>query len=127
MLRAFAVARPVAAAARSSLRASAASRSFATTTRRASDDHHGPTAPQLYGKGSNEPKIPSDADQATGIERLQLLGKMEGVDVFDMHPLDSSRLGTMQDPIKVVTYVSWHIFFSALFELTMIGSSIPIV
>lgn len=105
MLRAFTVARPAVAAARSSLRVSTTARTFATTSRRASDEHHGPTAPQLYGTGSKEAKIPSDAEQATGIERFQLLGKMEGVDVFDMHPLDSSRLGTMQDPIKVVTYV----------------------
>lgn len=26
---------------------------------------------------------------------------MEGVDVFDMTPLDASRLGTLQDPITV--------------------------
>jgi cytochrome c oxidase subunit 5b len=26
---------------------------------------------------------------------------MEGVDIFDMRPLDASRLGTMEDPIVV--------------------------
>ena len=26
---------------------------------------------------------------------------MEGVDIFDMKPLDASRLGTMKEPIKV--------------------------
>jgi cytochrome c oxidase subunit 5b len=49
--------------------------------------------------------IPTDEEQATGLERFQLLGRMEGVDVFDMAPLDSSRLGTVADPIKVPTLV----------------------
>jgi cytochrome c oxidase subunit 5b len=39
--------------------------------------------------------MPTDMEQATGLERLELLGKMEGVDIFDMRPLDASRLGMM--------------------------------
>lgn len=35
------------------------------------------------------------------MERLEILGKMEGVDIFDMTPLDASRKGTMKDPIFV--------------------------
>jgi cytochrome c oxidase subunit 5b len=38
--------------------------------------------------------VPSDLEQATGLERLEILGKMEGVDIFDMKPLDASRKGT---------------------------------
>lgn len=45
--------------------------------------------------------MPTDLEQATGLERLEILGKMEGVDIFDMRPLDASRLGTMEDPIAV--------------------------
>jgi len=45
--------------------------------------------------------VPTDLEQATGLERLEILGKMEGVDIFDMKPLDSSRLGTFKDPIVV--------------------------
>ena len=45
--------------------------------------------------------MPTDLEQATGIERLEILGKMEGIDIFDMKPLDASRLGTMEDPILV--------------------------
>ena len=45
--------------------------------------------------------MPTDLEQATGLERLEILGKMEGVDIFDMTPLDASRLGTMKDPIIV--------------------------
>jgi hypothetical protein len=37
--------------------------------------------------------VPSDLEQATGLERLEILGKMEGVDIFDMKPLDASRKG----------------------------------
>jgi len=38
--------------------------------------------------------VPTDLEQATGLERLEILGKMQGVDVFDMRPLDASRVGT---------------------------------
>lgn len=44
--------------------------------------------------------------QATGLERFELLGKLEGVDVFDMKPLEVNRLGTMADPIAVYSLVS---------------------
>ena len=37
--------------------------------------------------------IPSDLDQATGLDRFEILGKMQGVDVFDLKPLDASRKG----------------------------------
>lgn len=37
--------------------------------------------------------IPNDLEQATGLERLEILGKMQGVDIFDMRPLDASRKG----------------------------------
>ncbi|KAK4960759.1 hypothetical protein LTR28_004950 [Elasticomyces elasticus] len=35
--------------------------------------------------------IPTDLEQSTGIERLEIMGKMQGIDVFDMMPLDTSR------------------------------------
>ena len=37
--------------------------------------------------------IPTDLEQATGLERLEIMGKMQGIDIFDMRPLDASRLG----------------------------------
>lgn len=43
--------------------------------------------------------IPTDLEQATGLERLEILGKMQGVDVFDMSPLDASRLGEKAFPL----------------------------
>lgn len=49
--------------------------------------------------------VPTDLEQATGLERLEILGKMQGVDIFDMRPLDASRKGeftlsTTSPPLK---------------------------
>lgn len=44
-------------------------------------------------QGGKPGTIPTDLEQATGLERLEILGKMQGVDVFDMRPLDASRKG----------------------------------
>lgn len=51
------------------------------------------TADDLIGPGAEPGTVPTDLEQAVGLERLEILGKMEGVDVFDMKPLDASRLG----------------------------------
>ncbi|PHH61613.1 hypothetical protein CDD81_8128 [Ophiocordyceps australis] len=59
------------------------------------------SADDLFGPGAAPGTVPTDLEQATGLERLEILGKMEGVDIFDMRPLDSSRKGTMEDPIMV--------------------------
>lgn len=58
----------------------------------------------LIGPGAKEGTVPTEVEQATGLARLELLGKMEGIDVFDTKPLDSSRIGTMENPILVETY-----------------------
>jgi len=47
----------------------------------------------LRGPGTPAGSVPTDLEQSTGLERLEILGKMEGVDIFDMRPLDASRLG----------------------------------
>ena len=119
MLRAVSTLRPLA---RTTVSRSLAARTFASTPRALSEEHHGPPSPQLYGPG-NAPidAIPTDQQQATGLERFQLLGKMEGIDVFDMRALDSSRLGTMKDPIKVPTLVS---FVFSSFEATFFSARV---
>lgn len=48
----------------------------------------------LLPPGAEPGTVPTDLEQSTGLERLEILGKMQGVDVFDMRPLDASRLGT---------------------------------
>lgn len=44
--------------------------------------------------------------QATGLERLELLGDLLGVDVFDTKPLEMTRMGTLDEPIEIFTMVS---------------------
>lgn len=59
----------------------------------------------LIGPGSSDPKkLPTDIEQATGLERFELLGQLEGVEVFDNQPLDSSRTGTIANPIVIDSY-----------------------
>ncbi|CCE64247.1 hypothetical protein TPHA_0H00370 [Tetrapisispora phaffii CBS 4417] len=72
------------------------------TTAKTLADVKGPET--LIGPGAKENTIPTELDQATGLARLELLGKLEGVDVFDSKPLESSRTGTMADPIIVNSY-----------------------
>ncbi|KAF2875890.1 cytochrome c oxidase-like protein polypeptide IV [Massariosphaeria phaeospora] len=59
------------------------------------------TMEDLTAPGAKPGTVPTDIEQATGLERLELLGKMQGIDVFDMRPLDASRVGTLADPIVV--------------------------
>lgn len=49
----------------------------------------------LFAPGAQPGTVPTDIEQATGLERLEILGKMQGIDIFDMRPLDASRLGTL--------------------------------
>lgn len=93
-----AAARPAVRAARVSFKPA---RAFSVTARASSG---GPPPPQLYGTGAQPGTVPTDIEQATGLERLQLLGELEGVSVFDDQPLDSSRLGTKADPVLVLSY-----------------------
>lgn len=55
--------------------------------------------------------MPTDEEQATGLERLELLGEMQGINVFDEEPLDSSRLGTLENPVKVFSLVRCFSYF----------------
>nr|GAT60730.1 predicted protein [Mycena chlorophos] len=73
-----------------------------STTLRNSSDHAKP--PSIFGPGGKAGEVPTDFEQATGLERFELLGEMEGIDVFDETPLDSSRVGTKKDPIMVLSY-----------------------
>jgi len=62
----------------------------------------------VFGPGAKPGTVPTDLEQATGIERLEILGKIEGVDVFDMKPLDASHLGTLQNPIIARSFGKEH-------------------
>lgn len=52
------------------------------------------TEEDLVPPGAKPGTIPTDIEHATGLERLELTGKMQGIDIFDMRPLDASRKGT---------------------------------
>lgn len=54
----------------------------------------------LIPEGAKPGTVPTDAEQSTGLERLEILGKMQGIDIFDMRPLDASRLGTPTHSIQ---------------------------
>jgi len=47
----------------------------------------------LIPPGAEPGTIPTDIEQATGLERLEILGKMQGIDIFDMRPLPADRVG----------------------------------
>ncbi|KAH9917030.1 cytochrome c oxidase polypeptide IV [Fomitopsis serialis] len=79
---------------------SVALRALSTTPARLSE---GPK-PELFGPGAKAGEVPTDENQATGLERAQVLAEREGVELFDENPLDSSRIGTLADPIKVLSY-----------------------
>jgi len=55
----------------------------------------------LLPPGAPAGTIATDLNQSTGLERMEILAKMQGVDLWDLKPLDSTRLGTMEDPIIV--------------------------
>ncbi|OAP64165.1 hypothetical protein AYL99_00137 [Fonsecaea erecta] len=59
------------------------------------------TEADLLPPGAAPGTVPTDLEQATGLERLEILGKMQGIDIFDMSPLPSDRLGTFENPIVV--------------------------
>ncbi|CAK7893459.1 cytochrome c oxidase subunit 4, mitochondrial [[Candida] anglica] len=59
----------------------------------------------LIGKGAAPGTIPTDLDQATGLERFEYLGKREGIDVFDLENPVSVGAGTMADPYQVPSYI----------------------
>jgi cytochrome c oxidase subunit 5b len=76
-----------------------------SAVRRSASEHEQETHAALLPPGAPAGVVPTDELHATGLERLQVLGEMHGVKVFDYDPLDSSRIGTMKDPIKVFSWV----------------------
>ncbi|KAJ5601948.1 cytochrome c oxidase subunit 4 [Penicillium lagena] len=81
---------------RSPARALAIARPFSSSVARQIKNEDDLIAP-----GAKPGTVPTDLSQATGLERLELIGKMQGIDIFDMRPLDASRKGTLDNPIIV--------------------------
>lgn len=80
---------------------SVAVRALSTTHARLS----GFPAPPMFGPGAKPGEVPTEENQSTGLERAQVLAEREGFPLFDEKPLDSSRIGTLEDPIKVISFV----------------------
>ncbi|CAG8505396.1 3026_t:CDS:2, partial [Racocetra fulgida] len=72
----------------------------------------GDVGPNFFGSGAKPGTVPTDAEQATGLERLELLAALEGKELFEMKPLSITKYGTKKDPIMVksvdpIRYVGW--------------------
>ncbi|GAA5981351.1 hypothetical protein JCM5350_004374 [Sporobolomyces pararoseus] len=71
-------------------------RTFLTSLPRRSD-----VEPTVLGPGGKTGEVPTDIEQATGLERFELLHKLKGEEAFSLEPLQMDRLGTLADPIMV--------------------------
>ena len=69
----------------------------------------------LLPPGAEPGTVPTDLNQSTGLERLEILGKMQGIDIFDMKPLDASRKGTDALPTVMNS-------FTTVDEITPVGT-----
>ncbi|OAV88300.1 hypothetical protein PTTG_02082 [Puccinia triticina 1-1 BBBD Race 1] len=65
------------------------------------DDHHVTRPPIIQGPGAKAGTVPTDLEQSTGIERYEILSRMEGHDPFDRKPLAVNHMGTLDSPVKV--------------------------
>ncbi|KAG2223498.1 hypothetical protein INT45_001246 [Circinella minor] len=59
---------------------------------------------KTLGPGGKAGEVPTDLEQATGLERLELLSKLEGKEFFDTEPLNMTHIGTVQEPIVVKSH-----------------------
>lgn len=61
--------------------------------------------PIIQGPGAKPGTVPTDLEQSTGIERFEILARMEGHDPFDRKPLAVNHMGTLDNPVKVFSLV----------------------
>jgi len=59
----------------------------------------------FFGPGAKPGTVPDDMDHATGIERAELLAKLEGKELFDISPLKITAFGTKKNPVIVESQV----------------------
>merc|ERR1712072_211687 len=57
--------------------------------------------PKMIPEGAPEGTVPTEMNQATGLERFELLSKLNGEDPFFMAPLQVEHMGTKANPITV--------------------------
>ncbi|KAG0167754.1 Cytochrome c oxidase subunit 4 [Apophysomyces sp. BC1015] len=56
------------------------------------------------GPGAAPGTVPTDVEQATGLERLEILAKLEGREYFDTAPLNMTHHGTFENPMVVKSH-----------------------
>ena len=61
--------------------------------------------PIITGPGGKSGEVPSDLDQATGLERFELLYRLRGEEAFSTEPLQVVKMGTVLEPISVFSLV----------------------
>ncbi|KAL1930117.1 hypothetical protein VTP01DRAFT_1271 [Rhizomucor pusillus] len=79
-------------------------RSFSVFGARLSGAVSKDTVETNIGPGAAPGEVPTDLQQATGLERQELLAKLKGKELFDMEPLNMTHLGTKENPIVVKSY-----------------------
>src|ERR1700761_9803506 len=80
------------------------------------------TEEDLLPPGAPVGTVPTDLDQSTGLERLEILGKMQGVDIFDMKPLPSDRKGTIFSPSSEQLHAIIRSYLASTRLLTFTGT-----
>lgn len=85
-------------------------RTISTTQIRLSDHGHEhkeivPGHAKLFGPGAPAGQVPTEAEQATGLDRLELLAEMQGEKLFDEEPLPAEFTGTKENPVLVYSLV----------------------
>ncbi|KAL1915972.1 uncharacterized protein VTP21DRAFT_6360 [Calcarisporiella thermophila] len=106
----FALRRVIAAPyVRAAVRPRAVARPFSVygASLKASTPAH-PDVSELTGPGAPAGNIPTDEQQSTGLERLELLANLQGKEFFDMSPLEMTHMGTKKNPIVVQSESSYR-------------------
>lgn len=68
----------------------------------------------LFGPGAPAGQVPTEVEQATGLDRLELLAEMQGQKLFDEEPLPAEFTGTKEKPVLVYSLVrQFYIGFSS--------------
>ncbi|KAJ1654967.1 Cytochrome c oxidase subunit 4 [Dispira simplex] len=68
---------------------------------RASAGHDVDNPVVVQGAGAQPGTVPTSYDQAAGLERAELLARLEGRELFSMKPLEMTHLGTKKNPILI--------------------------
>ncbi|KXN64580.1 COX5B-domain-containing protein [Conidiobolus coronatus NRRL 28638] len=76
-----------------------ATRAFSVATPVRGGDHG--HVDVYIGSGAQSGKVPTDIEQAVGLERVELLAEMEGREFWDMAPLEMTHFGTKKNPIVI--------------------------